>query len=55
MATSRRLRVADRSTDLFGSFEFIAPDVIFKTANAGQRKNRLFRKRQVAHAAGRTF
>jgi len=38
MATLRRLCLADRETDLFGGTEFIVPDVLFKTTNAGAPK-----------------
>jgi len=38
-ATFRRPRFADRQTDLFGGTDFIAPDVLFKTTNAGEPKN----------------
>jgi len=31
-------RLAEILTDLFGGTEFIAPDVLFKTTNAGAQK-----------------
>ena len=34
----KRPRLADRETDLFVGTEFIAPDVLFKTTNAGAPK-----------------
>jgi len=34
----KRPRLADRETDLFGGTEFIVPDVLFKTTNAGAPK-----------------
>ena len=37
-ATLRRPRLADRETYLFGGIEFIVPDVLFKTTNAGAPK-----------------
>jgi len=36
--TLRRPCLADRETDLFGGTEFIVPDVLFKTTNAGAPK-----------------
>jgi len=35
---AKRPRLADRETDLFGGTEFIVPDVLFKTTNAGAQK-----------------
>ena len=37
-ATLRRPCLADRETDLFGGTEFIVPDVLFETTNAGAPK-----------------
>jgi len=35
---AKRPRLADRETDLFAGTEFIVPDVLFQTTNAGAPK-----------------
>jgi len=56
--TFGRPHLADKSTDLFGGTDFIAPDVLFKKTNAGAtKKHRGYPDKRPSGelAAGSTF